>query len=74
MASLMVELTRESSKDSGVRQNPFAIELGQLKDAEKEGDRSIAHTTNDVPRADGGMHAWLFLAGCFVFEALIWGK
>lgn len=26
------------------------------------------------PRVDGGRDAWLFLAGCFVFEALIWGK
>lgn len=26
------------------------------------------------PRADGGRDAWLFLAGCFIFEALIWGK
>lgn len=26
------------------------------------------------PRADGGRDAWLFLAGCFVLEAMIWGK
>lgn len=26
------------------------------------------------PRADGGRDAWFFLAACFVFEALIWGK
>ena len=70
----MVGLTQASSKDSGIPQNAFAIELGQLNDTEKGGDRSIAHTTNNVPRADGGKHAWLFLAGCFVFEALIWGK
>lgn len=24
-------------------------------------------------RADGGKDAWLFLAGCFTLEALIWG-
>ncbi|KAH8684455.1 major facilitator superfamily domain-containing protein, partial [Tricladium varicosporioides] len=24
-------------------------------------------------RADGGKDAWLFLAGCFIFEALVWG-
>jgi hypothetical protein len=29
---------------------------------------------NTIPRADGGRDAWLFLAGCFVFEALIWGE
>jgi hypothetical protein len=26
-----------------------------------------------VPRADSGKDAWLFLAACFVLEALIWG-
>lgn len=27
-----------------------------------------------LPKADGGKHAWLFLAGCFCIEALTWGK
>ena len=27
-----------------------------------------------LPRADGGKDAWLFLAGCFTLEALIWGQ
>ena len=27
-----------------------------------------------LPRPDGGRDAWLFLAGCFVLEALVWGK
>ncbi|KAB8293952.1 hypothetical protein EYC80_009424 [Monilinia laxa] len=27
----------------------------------------------NVPKADEGRDAWLFLAACFVFEALIWG-
>jgi hypothetical protein len=26
-----------------------------------------------LPRADGGKEAWFFLAGCFIFEALVWG-
>ncbi|KAL9583778.1 MAG: hypothetical protein Q9212_002516 [Teloschistes hypoglaucus] len=26
-----------------------------------------------LPEADGGRDAWLFLAGCFMVEALIWG-
>lgn len=26
------------------------------------------------PAADGGKAAWLFLAACFICEALIWGK
>jgi hypothetical protein len=28
----------------------------------------------NLPRADGGREAWLFLAGCFIIEALVWGK
>jgi len=72
-SSSLVVLTRVSSKDSGIQQNPSTIEFGQLDDAEKGSDRSAANTTN-VPRVDGGKHAWLFLAGCFVFEALIWGE
>ena len=27
-----------------------------------------------LPKADGGRHAWLFLAGCFCIEALTWGE
>jgi hypothetical protein len=26
-----------------------------------------------LPRADGGKDAWLFLAACFLMEALVWG-
>lgn len=33
---------------------------------------SDTHEIN-LPPADTGKHAWLFLAACFVFEALIWG-
>jgi hypothetical protein len=28
----------------------------------------------NLPRADGGLEAWLFLAGCFTIEALVWGR
>lgn len=27
----------------------------------------------NLPPVDGGKQAWLFLAACFVLEALIWG-
>jgi hypothetical protein len=27
-----------------------------------------------LPPADGGKDAWLFLAACFIVEALVWGK
>jgi hypothetical protein len=28
----------------------------------------------NLPRADGGTEAWLFLCGCFIIEALVWGR
>lgn len=27
----------------------------------------------NLPPKDGGINAWLFLAACFVMEALVWG-
>ena len=30
--------------------------------------------TSKLPTVDRGKDAWLFLVGCFVFEALVWGK
>jgi hypothetical protein len=36
-------------------------------------DAVIARSATKLPRADGGRDAWLFLVGCFVFEALVWG-
>ena len=32
------------------------------------------HEQVALPRADGGRQAWLFLAGSFMMEALIWGE
>lgn len=29
---------------------------------------------SQLPPVDGGKDAWLFLAACFVIEALVWGK
>lgn len=43
---------------------------GQIIDGERKADEEEMN----VPRADGGKDAWLFLAGCFLFEALIWGE
>ncbi|TGO36680.1 hypothetical protein BHYA_0117g00030 [Botrytis hyacinthi] len=39
----------------------------------EEGINDPDNTDENVPRADGGKDAWLFLAACFLFEALIWG-
>jgi hypothetical protein len=34
------------------------------------GERELVN----LPRADGGKDAWLFLCGCFTIEALVWGR
>lgn len=53
-----LELTAQSEKDP--------------QDVESASDVQV-DTDSRLPRADGGKEAWLFLAGCFVFEALVWG-
>lgn len=30
--------------------------------------------THSIPPPDHGKAAWLFLAGCFIIEGLVWGK
>ena len=37
-------------------------------------EESIEHEHASLPRADGGKDAWLFLAGSFCIEALVWGE
>lgn len=32
-----------------------------------------AHEMPSLPPVDGGKDAWLFLAACFMIEALVWG-
>ncbi|KAK7421467.1 hypothetical protein QQX98_002166 [Neonectria punicea] len=38
-----------------------------------EGEESTRHEFSSLPRVDGGKDAWLFLAACFMIEALTWG-
>lgn len=35
---------------------------------------SVTQREFTLPPADQGKDAWLFLAGCFMVEALIWGR
>ena len=44
----------------------------QLQQASQDGNGRRQEFS--LPRADGGKDAWLFLAGCFMIEALVWGK
>ncbi|KAH9214100.1 major facilitator superfamily domain-containing protein [Leptodontidium sp. 2 PMI_412] len=50
------------------------VDNGDLENANqlRPGSTESSQSTK-VSRADGGRDAWLFLAACFVFEALVWG-
>jgi hypothetical protein len=64
-------------------QNPVSREAVPIhaRDAE-EAWRTVQQVPSDIgereqvnlPRADGGKDAWLFLCGCFTIEALVWGR
>jgi hypothetical protein len=41
--------------------------LNSIQDHDREQNQQL-------PPMDGGKDAWLFLAACFMIEALIWGK
>ena len=45
------------------------VEDGRLEATQ---NRSGQHEFS-LPPADGGKEAWLFLAACFIVEALVWG-
>jgi hypothetical protein len=51
------------------------VDNGDLENANqvRPGSTESSQSTK-VSRADGGRDAWLFLAACFVFEALVWGE
>jgi hypothetical protein len=71
-SSSTTELSQTDLKISVVVQETGDVDPSQTVDAEKVVGRE--KDDPDIHPADGGKHAWLFLAGCFVFEALIWGK
>lgn len=44
-----------------------------LNDAYFQQNDHATQQQRQLPRADGGKDAWLFLAACFMIEGLIWG-
>jgi hypothetical protein len=38
---------------------------------DSQDDAVVAEDSTKLPRVDRGRDAWLFLVGCFVFEALV---
>ena len=53
--------------------NYRAAERAEHGRLETTQNRSGQHEFS-LPPADGGRDAWLFLAACFVVEALVWGS
>lgn len=39
----------------------------------EDGRAGMEHEMPSLPPVDGGKDAWLFLAACFMIEALVWG-
>lgn len=71
------ELVYSGEEKPEVQASVTVLEIQLSKDSTRdleEGRTSSDNAEDDLPRADGGKDAWLFLAACFVFEALIWGK
>lgn len=59
-----------------------AIELQSLDDPPRpttpesrveDGTAGMGHEMPSLPQVDGGKDAWMFLAACFMIEALVWG-
>jgi hypothetical protein len=46
----------------------------QFETEDDQANRRIEQEFASLPAADGGWAAWLFLAGSFVIETLIWGN
>jgi hypothetical protein len=72
----LVAMRSSSSSSGSCKNEKITFELVDILPIQ---DVEIANTSRDdelakLPPADGGKGAWMFLAGCFVFEALVWGK
>lgn len=46
----------------------------ELAEFENGSWTEVGHELQSLPRVDGGKDAWLFLTGCFLLEALVWGS
>ncbi|KAK3990546.1 monocarboxylate transporter 10 [Cladorrhinum sp. PSN332] len=60
--------------------SPIPIELESLESlppspspSPEDGIINTGHELPSLPPVDGGKEAWLFLAACFMIEALVWG-
>ena len=70
-------LSMETYSGNGIALAPLGGERNRQSGPEpidshgEEGNHGLEFS---LPRADGGKDAWLFLAGAFAIEALVWGE
>jgi len=71
--SINIVTMSSSTQSYHVRRPAASIEqeLSVFQQGDETAEREAAQS---LPRVDGGKDAWLFLAACFMLEALIWGK
>ncbi|KAI9729229.1 MAG: hypothetical protein M1834_007021 [Cirrosporium novae-zelandiae] len=67
------ELNDVASSASHVADSAAAVEDPHNEDLTVDINSILEREQMTLPRADGGKDAWLFLAGCFTIEALVWG-
>jgi hypothetical protein len=67
------EFSKTCSQDFQTSEQDRAAAKQQANEQDSENGAVSKEKGGTIPRADGGRDAWLFLAACFVFEALIWG-
>ena len=73
--SPVMESTDDVSLNDYGRAQTSGFEINRRNSVHSRAPRPDGQQQEQVvlPRADGGGRAWLFLAGCFMIEALIWG-
>jgi len=71
MSTQSITLTELPNRNPAPSGNPITNSSEPL-DINFAEDENAAGASGQYPRADGGKDAWLFLAGCFAVEMLVW--
>ena len=69
--AMEVEIALDSLREERVYEGSINSHDGLRRRFQSQ---SEPHREFSLPQADRGKDAWLFLAGCFMVEALIWGE
>ncbi|PGG99221.1 hypothetical protein AJ79_08651 [Helicocarpus griseus UAMH5409] len=69
----MASSTAMELPDRNLQEGALQPERGVDIRSVMQNEQSPQQQEFSLPPADGGIRAWLFLAGCFCIEALVWG-